>query len=364
MTKNTVLHIVQSLNFGGVESHIRTIALNAHESSYNHSFVAVAHGGSVADELLAAKLPVRLMNMRSKIPSPSALWALITEIRAQRPSILHCHGAEANFHGLIAGRICGVPVCLAEEIGFPQHSRKAQIVFRYIYMLADAVVAVSEGVKRRLVELGEVTPERAYVLLNPTHVQSKRTRPKLSSQFEVGFIGRLEEVKNPLALVRAAALLRDRGLAVRLVIVGDGSQQYLLKKEVKQLNLEGLVELTGFDSRPFDRLKNIALYVQPSISEGFGLALVEAMTAEIPVLATSVGGTPEIIVDNENGWLLSGTDPMSIADGIQRCAAMDTETLERIGRNGRSSVVKRFSSTAYFSACDVFYTRLLEGCGR
>lgn len=359
MTKNTVLHVAESLNFGGVESHIRTIALNAQETAFEHSICVIAEGGAIADELIAAKCPIVVLRERSKIPSFGAILALIKEIRSRRPSIIHCHGAEANFHGLIAGRICGVQVCLAEEIGIPQHSRKAQMVFFCVYRLADAVVAVSEGVKKRLIDLREVRPGRVHVLLNPTQMQSERDQPELSDRFRLGFVGRLEKVKNPLALIQAAALLRERGLAVQLTIVGDGSQRGLLDDAVKLLDLESVVDLVGFDPQPFDRLSNVDLYIQPSISEGFGLALVEAMSAGIPVLATSVGGTPEIVIDCENGWLLSGTDSNAIADGIERCALLSPEALDSIGRNGRKSVVCRFSSATYFAACDAFYARLL-----
>jgi len=357
---DAVMHITSSLGFGGVESHMKILALNSHISRYEHLFCAISGGGAVADELIAAQCPVKLLNVQSKIPSLTAVWALIWEIRAQRPSIVHCHGAEANFHGLIAGTLCQVPVCIAEEIGFPNHSKKARLIFRWTYRLADSVVAISQAVKRKIVDMGEIQTSRCHVLLNPTQMLEERNLPTLSDEFRVGFVGRLEEVKNPIGLVRAVSLLRDRGVSIVLRVVGDGSQRTILEQEVATLGLTEHVILGGFASEPFAQLLDADLYVQPSISEGFGLALVEAMSMGIPVLATAVGGAPEIICDGENGWLLSGTSPAEIADKIEKIAKAKKALLEAIGKKGRESVVNRFSPAVYIKECDAFYDRLLS----
>ena len=314
-----VLHIVHQLDFGGVESHMRIIAENEDLTPFEHCFCAISHGGAISGELAAAKKSVTILGVKSQTPSIIAIWKLISFIRSKRPDIIHTRGAESNFHGLIAGHICRVPVCIAEEIGFPSHSRKARIIFQQVYRLADCVIAISEAVKCKLIELGEVSSDRVVVLLNPTQMQAERNCHPSSDRFEIGFVGRLEKIKNPVALIQAAALLRNQEIPVYVRIVGKGSQRKFLEEEIIRLKLTDFVELTGFDPNPFERLKNVAVYVQPSISEGFGLALVEAMSVGIPVLATSVGGTPEIITDGENGWLLTDTDPEAIASGIKKC---------------------------------------------
>jgi glycosyltransferase involved in cell wall biosynthesis len=359
MASNVVLHVVQSLNFGGVESRLKIVGLNSAVSKYDHRFCAIRNGGVIAGELIAISCPVTVLQCRSKIPSIAAILGLIRLIRAERPTIIHCHGAEANFHGLIAGRICRVPVCLAEEIGFPTHSWKARKVFSQVYKLADLVVAISQAVKLKLIDLAEINSDKCQVLLNPVQMLPQRTGPSVSDRFEIGFVGRLEEVKNPLGLVRAAAILRDRGIAIGITIVGDGSQRGQLERELDQLQLYDIVTLAGFDTNPFQKLAGVNLYVQPSISEGFGLALVEAMSVGIPVLATAVGGTTEIITDEETGWLLLGTDPQSIADSITNCIALGSVALENVGQRGRGSVVERFTPAVYLRNLDKLYDQFL-----
>lgn len=360
MTRDSVvLHIVSSLDFGGVESHMYIVGGNAHQSRFRHFFCVISGGGAVSEEMINASVPVAILNRKSRIPSFIAIAVLVRHIHAISPAVIHCHGAEANFHGVIAGRICRVPVCIAEEIGLPNHSPKARRVFRWIYKLAHSVVAISEGVKRKIIEIGEVEAERCQVILNPTQMLVKRPPPAPSDRFRIGFVGRLEEVKNPLGLVGAVSLLRERGLDIVLTIVGDGSQRAILEAKVGSLGLSDVVTLAGFDPRPFERLTNVDLYVQPSKSEGFGLALVEAMSMGIPVLATAVGGTPEIITHGKNGWFLSGTGVAEIADGIEVLAAVDKTKLEAVGEIGRDSVIGRFSSAIYFAESDRLYERLL-----
>ena len=360
MNGRIVLHVVESLNFGGVESHIRIIAKNPEFTKFEHHFCAISNGGAISEELVASGKEVAILGVKSRIPSLLAIRDLIRQIHKKRPNILHTRGAEANFHGLIAGRICRVPVCIAEEIGLPDHSRRAQLAFRLVYLLADCVVAISEAVKYKLINLSEVKPKRIHVLLNPTQMHSERVKPARSHLFKVGFLGRLEEVKNPLALVRAAALLHDRGLSLKVTIVGDGSQRKMLEAEIIRLNLSKVVALTGFSLNPIELLLESSLYVQPSLSEGFGLAMVEAMSAGIPVLATSVGGVPEIITEGENGWLLKSTDAEVVAERIGQLASLTIDELQAIGLAGRASVVEKLSPLAYFRKCDNLYDLMLE----
>jgi len=356
----TVLHVIESLGFGGVESQMEIVGANGNISHFRHTFCAISRGGAVSARMVASGNSVAILNCRSRIPSVAAILALIHHIRRIKPAIIHCHGAEANFHGIIAGRICRTPVCVAEEIGLPNHSPKARLIFRWVYKLADSVVAISEAVKSKIVEMGEAEAEKCYVILNPAQMLSKRSNPTRTDVFRLGFVGRLEEVKNPLGLISALSILRAKGLNVTLTIVGDGSQRALLEDEVRRLDLADAVSFTGFAPRPFDKLTNVNLYVQPSISEGFGLAIVEAMSMGIPVLATSVGGAPEIIHDGVNGWLLSGTTPKKIADGIAMLYQLDKGMLETVGIRARESVVQRFSPAAYIAACDAFYERLVS----
>jgi glycosyltransferase involved in cell wall biosynthesis len=173
-------------------------------------------------------------------------------------------------------------------------------------------------------------------------------------------VGRLEPVKNPLALVEAVARLRDENVPVELWIVGDGSQRAELEKRIEKHALQKNARLFGYRKNPIDYVSQCDLYVQPSLSEGFGIALVEAMGCGVPVLATSVGGAPEIITHGETGWLIDQPDASGLYKALIKIWRQ-RQNLPAIGVAGRLAVQGRFEPTAYIEELDFLYSSLLAG---
>ena len=362
--RGRVLHILRALDFGGVESQMRIVAAHASLSEWTHSFCAIGPGGAVLQDLRGLGAEARALGCPTKIPSPKAILALALFLRRNRPDMVQLYGAEAIFHGIIAARLARVPVVICEEIGIPRHSSKARRVFARLYRHADRIVAISEAVKRAIVDMCEARPEVIEVVYNPFEPQPFRPYPPLAGRVELGFAGRLEAVKNPMAAVEAAALLRDRGLDFRLRLVGDGSQRPALAARIADLNLSDRVILEGFHPHPFALLEGCHLYLQPSVTEGFGLAICEAMSAGIPVIATGAGGTPEIIDHGRTGWLLPEPAAGPLAQAVEQALALGPAALAEVGRMGSDSVRARFSPESFMRRCDALYDSLLRDRGR
>lgn len=362
--KGITLHVLTSLDFGGVESQMRLIDDNADLSGWDHAFCALGGGGATLDHLLTSGTRAEVFQRRVRIPSLSAIFALWRHLRRLRPDVLHLHGAEANFHGAIAGRLAGVPVILAEEIGIPNHSAKARRVFAWVYRRCDRIIAISQAVKDNIVALDEATPEMIEVVYNPFEPQEVRNFPQPAGQIRLGFVGRLEMVKNAAAAVGAVEILRNRGHDASLRIIGEGSQRADLERRITASGLGAHVELSGFQSAPFDLLQDCQFYLQPSLSEGFGLAICEAMSAGLPVIASAVGGTPEIITHGETGWLLPTPDAENLADMIEEAAALDADTMRQVAERARASVIERFGVATYLQRLDHLYGTLTGREGR
>ena len=348
-------HIVTSFDFGGVERHLQVVGRNASYSRWKHFFCAIGQGGAVADTLQSMGSPVVCLNKSTRIPSIGTIWTLYRLFRRNRPTVVHTHGAEANFHGLVAAWLAGVPVRIGEEIGIPSHSQLARHVFRLIYRFAHRVIGISGAVTVWLVESDEVPASKAVRIYNPVEFSSCDLRaPDPEQVFRIGFVGRLEPVKNPLALVGAVANLRDEGIPVELWIVGDGSQRQEIEEQIDQYGVRQLVRLWGYRNNPFDYVCQCNLYVQPSLSEGFGIALVEAMGCEIPVLATSVGGAPEIITHGETGWLVDCSDAGALSRVLKDVWEQRAD-FPAIGEAGRDAVQGRFEPSVYMGQLDSLY---------
>lgn len=357
---NKVIHVVASLDFGGVESHV-CIINNIENKKYRHVFASISHGGIAEKIITGNDGEVIILGKEPSIPSLSATLELYRLFLRETPDVVHTRGAEANFHGLFAAWLAGVPVRIGEEIGIPKHRLKAKLMFKLAYFFASKVIGISKAVTSWLLESGEVPAHKAIKIYNPVVIPSPRIKDDISTgRFKIGFVGRLEPVKNPLALVEALALVVKQGIDAELSIVGDGSQKQLLIDRAAELQISDRVIVHGFQDKPDQYVRRCHVYVQPSISEGFGLALVEAMGCAVPVIATAVGGAPEIIDDGYTGWLINKTDATTIASKLIEVLAMPEEQLFDVGLRGYQSVETRFEPAAYMLELESLYTRELQ----
>jgi glycosyltransferase involved in cell wall biosynthesis len=352
-----------SLDFGGVERHMELLASEAVGAQLNHNFWAIGGGGAAADALRAMGAEVQCRVLPVAIPSPPALWALYRGFRRTRPTVVHTHGAEANFHGQIAAKLAGVPVRIAEEIGIPCHGYRAKIAFRQVYRAAHRVVGISQAVTEWLIRSGEVPPHKALSIYNPVRLPPAHEPQTVLDVFRIGFVGRLEPVKNPLALLDAARQLLNWGLPVELWIVGDGTQRTDIEDRIEANKLAGKVRLFGYCRDPTAVVRSCQVYLQPSISEGFGIALVEAMGCGVPVIATAVGGAPEIIEHGVTGWLLDEPSPDKIAAALRRAWRLGPQRLGEMGRRARQSVEGRFEPALHLQRIEALYAEVAAESG-
>lgn len=355
------MHILTSLDFGGVEKRMEIIAEAIQSQTMHHCFCAIGQGGATADRLVSLGAEVNCLLRKTSIPTFSSAVALYNHIRQIRPAVVHTHGAEANFHGLIAAWLARVPVRIGEEIGIPSHGTRARKIFAQVYRIAHRVVGISEAVTRWLIQSGEVPTKKATRIYNPVALQQYSAPGSGGAGvFRIGFVGRLEPVKNPIALLEALQLIINSGIIAELWLVGDGSERGKLEDYVRVHGLCDQVKMLGFQPNPSVAMRECDVYVQPSISEGFGLALVEAMGLGMPVIATAVGGAPEVIEHGRTGWLLEGATPEAIGEAIGHVARMTSVDREAVGRAAAEAVHGRFEPAAYLYEIESLYLQLLD----
>ncbi len=355
MTAGVVLHLVTSLDFGGVETHMRILATLAPEARYRPVFCALGGGGAAERQLRVLGAEVHYLHRATRIPSVGALFALFRLLRCLRPRVVHCHGAEANFHGLVAAFAAGVPVRIAEEIGLPRHSLRARFAFRRIYRLAHRLVCVSRAVAEFVVALGEVRAAQTAVIRTPALIPEPCPPASDPEHFTMLFIGRLNPVKNLRVLIPVLGRLHAEGVPARLWIVGEGDERAALAAASKAAGLAGQVTLFGFRDDVKRFLAGADVFVLPSHSEGLGLALVEAMGAGLPAVVSKVGGGPEVIEQGVTGWAVPPDDPAEIAGALRQIWQLGPEARREIGRSARASVINRFDPARYLARLERLY---------
>lgn len=357
--KPLVIHVVTSLDFGGVERHMEIIGHTLAHAQFRVLFVAIGHGGAAEKRLRDFGADVLCLGKKPKIPSLGELYALLKVFWREKPTVVHTHGAEANFHGLLAAKIAQVPVRIGEEIGIPDHSKRTQCVFRYVYNTAHRVIGISQAVTDWLVENGEVSHKKAVRIFNPVQLPALQVRKiQKNNIFRVGFVGRLEPIKNPKILLEVLKILLSKNVPAELWLIGDGTERAAIESRVYELELQEQVHLFGYQNNPSSFLCRCDVYVQPSLSEGFGLAVVEAMGCGLPVIATATGGVPEIVQDGVTGWIVKKPDAISLADALLKAWRLGSDRLFEIGKKARQSVENRFDPIAYLEQLENLYIDL------
>jgi len=350
-----IIRITTLLDFGGQEKQYVSFTEKKDLLQNEYVFAAIGHGGHAEKEINANGFRVMVFNSNPAVYNLKNIWKLYRWFKKERPDIVHTAAAEANFHGVIAAKLAGIPLVVAEEIGFPNHSGKAKIMFKLVYTLADKVICVSEAVKKFLVTLKEIQPSKGVVIYNP--VSTPKALPvSKEEQFTIVTVGRLEKVKNQELLLRAFAKIgKDTS---RLIIVGDGRERHRLETLAETLGVYDRVLFTGFTSEPEGYLSQAHLFVLPSFSEGFGIAAVEAMLLKVPCLCSNVGGLPEIIDDGTTGWLFNPHSESELADKLLTVMAMERTALSLIGQNGYRKVAGTFTVENYITQLENFYKSL------
>lgn len=357
-----VLHLVTTLDFGGVESHMETLARHAGASSMQMVFCAIGGGGAVEKNLRSMGARVICLHQSTGLPAPRSILALHRLFRRLRPFAVHTHGAEANFCGLIAAWLARVPVRVGEEIGLPAHSATARAVFRAVYLCAHRVVGVSQAVADWIVASGEAPRNKVVRLFNPVELPAfGQQAPNSHELLRVGFVGRLETVKNPGALIDALAQLRDAGIRAELWLIGDGSQRTMLEHRAEAVGLSAEVVFHGYQPHPAELVRQCHVYVQPSLSEGFGLAFVEAMGCGVPAIVTATGGACEIVDNGVTGWIVPTPDAHVLAQALTRAIALGPQALRAMGDRARAAVEQRFQPSQYLEDLHALYMQAYSG---
>ncbi|EOZ93765.1 Glycosyltransferase [Indibacter alkaliphilus LW1] len=345
------------MDFGGLERRVLITAIGFQQNpDVELEIFVLGSRGKTSDEISALGIQPKHFNSKIKIPNIKLIYALYRQFKLIRPDVVHTSSAEANFHGLIAAWLAGVPVRIGEEIGFPNHDWKWSLIFKAIYKLATKVIGISKAVKDRIVELGEVSADKVEVVYNPVSVTDS-VSIKISvdpDAFIFVSICRLVPVKNLQTLILAFKELMSSELHEhpKLWIVGDGTEREKLEKQVHDLELNDHVIFWGFQMDVSPYLKAAQAFVLPSLSEGFSISLVEAMFCGLPCIVTNQGGPTEIIEDKETGFLIDPHNQDQILDTMRKMLHLPKDHRKTIGFKAQQAA-KKYSVSNYIN-------RLLE----
>ncbi len=294
-------------------------------------------------ELAAAGVELIECNQRAAFLVAPAAWRRLYSLLARESiDVVHAHMPRASVPGAILARLARVPVIVSHEHGSALEGKPARRFLdrNVVARMSTVVLAVSEWDRRQLIELQRMPPDRIRVLPNgiaSPPAAGPDLRPELGAPpgtALIGAVGRLYEQKGYDYLVRAAAALKRRGRRFLCVIVGLGPEERRLRDLIAELAMEDEVRLIGRRGDALEVIRALDVAVLSSRWEGSPLVVMEYMALAAPIVATAVGGVPELIDDGVHGLLVPPHDPEALAAGIERLLD-DRELARRLGNAAR-----------------------------
>lgn len=388
MTRIRVLRVIARLNIGGPAIHV--VNLTAHLDPARYASVLVTGTenpgeGSMLDYALAhgvepVVIPEIVGEASFKWRDVVALRKLYRLVREFRPHIVHTHTAKAGFVGRVAARLAGVPVIVHTYHGHVLHGyysplktwllRKMEWALGHV---SDCLIAVSEHVKQDLVQYGVAKAEKIAVVplgfaLQPfleAHTQRGEFRRELGlepSTRLVGIVGRIFPIKNHRLFLEAAARVARHDPRVHFVVVGDGVLRPEMERFAAALGLRDRVHFTGW-RRDLPRIyADLDVLVVSSNNEGTPVSAIEAMAAGVPVVATRVGGLPDVVQEGVTGYLVPPRDPDALAEATV-AVLQDPQRAAQMGEAARAVARERYSLERLVADIDTLYQGLLRAKG-
>ncbi len=349
-----VMHLLHSLETGGLEKGTATLVNNMKPEMFESSICCLAGFGPSLK--LIKKEEIKIFDMKTGDSHEPFLFLRLAKLfKEQRIDILHAKGWPALFDGVLGARIAGIPVVIYSEHGkniddFYEIKKRRVWTRRLLAPLIDRIVTVSEELKRGLVEVTGLNGKRIVCIHNGVefpdiYVENEEKRKELGigqGDILVGTVGRLDPVKNFDIFIRSAKEILDEFPMVKFLLIGDGPIREDLRLLVSELGLSKNIILSGERNDVAELLKVMDIFVLPSKSEGLSNTILEAMSAGLPVIATNVGGNPELVIDGTTGVLIQPDDVSVLAAAIIDLLR-DDEKRKKMGDAGFVKAKKEFS---------------------
>ena len=306
--------------------------------------------------------------------NPFIIYKLYKYFKKEKPHIVQTYILKPNLYGRLAAKLAGVPVIISTELTLKNQAptilkRIRDLFFHplnaYLNRYTNVIICASEAIKKQWEN--RVVGKKLKVIYPPFDVSklenikalSLKEKREKNGNWVVGTVGRLSEEKRHIDLIRAFVMISNVFPKAKLVIVGNGPLKNYLEKQAKQLALEHKIIFAGFQENVFDWLMEMDIFILCSRSEGLGIAIMEAMAAGLPVVATKVGGIPEIVINNETGVLVEPEKPSELAETVIKLLT-NPEKMRKMGENGRARVLTNFLPEHFVVQHDSIYKTLLS----
>ena len=362
-----IVQVVETLDVGGLERLAVDIALAQKAAGHTTAVYCLFWSGALKAELDAAGIPVTEFH-KERSSKIAVVRAMASQLRRDRPDIVHGHNPGVHHFAAVAKWMAGVPVCVntrhsaTTSSGIPYQER----YFRWVEPLTDQVVFVCDFVRRELEPRLRFPAEKCSVIVNGIPQQRFLARPAAPGsalpRIRFGTIGRLVPAKGHAVLIDAFARIAPELPSAELRIYGYGQLETELRSRIERLGMSGRIELAGRTNDAAAAFQGLDVFVFSSVNEGLPLVILEAMTAGLPIVSTRVGGVPEVAPEGRIARYCEPGDAAGLAAAMSTVAA--APDLAASGAAARAAAVSNFSLDAMNRQYESLFEKLLARNGR
>ena len=345
----------------GSEAHLLSLLPRLREHGWDIRFLMLHEdepgAWDFARELTARGVPLDAIRIRADV-DPIAFAELLAYLVRKRPAILHTHLVHAETYGLLAGTAARVPVRFSTKHGFNEFREMPYfgLADRAVASLAHVEIAISRGLARYLEEVEGFDGE-SFEIVHYGIEPDGEPAPYAGAEPRLLCVGRLIPIKGHIVLLRAFAQAKKELPALELDIAGRGPLEPALRALARELGVAESVSFLGHVTPIQGAIEQSAVVVVPSMGEGFGMVALEAMERGRAVIASRVGGLPEIVVDGATGLVVPPEDAHALAEAMLALAS-DPSRAAAMGAAGRAHALAAFGPDRPADALDLLYRTL------
>lgn len=361
-----VIYLITELNIGGAQTVLLRFLTHLDRNRFTPCVICLYNGDApIAQAIRSLNIEVIDLRVHHKADLTSLL-RLYNLLVQKQPTILHTHLFHVNLPGRILGRLAGVPIIINSEHNMAMEPEWRYRVNAWTSSLVDRVTTISEAIHQFSLQHIGLPAKKVVVIYDGVELNHssrftrQQARQSLGLPLEglvLGAVSRFDPVKGLAFLIQAFAQLKNQA-NLQLVLVGDGPERPTLESLAQDLGIIDRVYWPGFRTDILDLLPAFDIFIQPSIFEGLSMSILEAMAACLPVVATNVGGIPEIVSDGITGCLVPPRDPAALAQAIQTLINQP-ELRDRMGQAGLERVRQEFSVQQMVKRTEALYEELL-----
>lgn len=368
--KIKILQIITGIDIGGAENHLLSLVKGLDKSKYDISVVYLKGKGELKEKFKKIGISPIFIGLKFNYDI-TALWKLFWLIKKNRYDIVHAHLFHADVYGVWAAFLAKIPVIISSEHNEDQFLKKRlySLLNRFVSSHCDKLISISDSVKRYMIETGIKNINKIEVVhygLDWSKYDNLGDFSYVKKEFNIyeeeiliGTMARLIKQKGLSYLLKAFAMLLEDEPKCKLIIVGQGKLKKNLKDLSRQLKIENKVIFAGFRKDILEIMSSIDIFILPSLWEGLGLVLLEAMAARKPIVATNISAIPEIVTDGKTGILVPPANAKALANGVLYLIKQ-RDLCKTMGETGRERLETCFGIDRMIKKTEKIYDELIK----